>query len=199
MHMLDFDLLQPTACKTVCVYFSQSETNTGAAVKTLIERIFRDVVGVNVYDIVRSSIQDQAAGNIATHMELERITCLMHVINKLFGYAGGLVVRTRKKQPINEFKECVKIFKLAREITKFFTYSQQKRGWLKAACEREGVPFLIPTLDKCATRIGAPHRMMAQLLRLRKPLLYFQTWCELHKIDLTPVVQDADDDDNEFR
>ena len=135
----------------------------------LFEKLIKGTTGYDSYTICNSTIQDVAARGVGPEMDLAGADCTMHQGDKPGRSAIGLLVRSRKKTPVNPFDAGVSLYDKAHKMAAHFSYGSRRNTLHDIAKSIDG-PEIRLQLDLSTTRIASIHMLFFSELRMNKSL-----------------------------
>ena len=114
-------------------------------------------------------------------MDLAGADCTMHQGDKAGRSAIGLLVRSRKKTPVNPFGSGVSLYGKAHKMAAHFSYGTRRNKLQDIAKSIDG-PNIRLQLDLSSTRVASIHTLFISELRMNKSFrMYSATgnydWC----------------------
>ena len=155
----------------IALSFGKVTTTTASSLAPHIQQIVHDMTGMNLSAIVASSIQDCAALNVATELDLYQDKCTMHQGDKIGKSAIGELLRTKNREQVNPFPAGMDLVSKLREQAKVLTSKISNRSLYAAFLKANpDLPERILKLDLNGTRVSSVYELMKSSLFLRKAL-----------------------------
>lgn len=163
----------------VCMDYQRSVEYKASVVAKLARSAIANICGITSapQSILKTSIQDGSALEVAESLSLDKNTCVLHNLDKVSRYGTGLLVRSFNRKTYGGFPDCVALINTARKIAKFLSCNEARKSALHGACKRAGIIPLLPAVDLSTASIAAVHNMIYSIVKLEPALLIFCDFC----------------------